>query len=189
MSALKVGQVQSLELEKVNYLAVDGVGKPGGVEFTQAVELLYPTAYSIRGTRIKRGEAPFKVSPLEGLWWADDMNAFNTQKRDEWKWTLLLGLPELEDASSFNEILAEVASKRGGENWEKVHQTTLEEGLVAQTLHVGAYDNEGETVALLHDWVKAQGGKLTGKHHELYLSGRGVAPERQRTIIRQPYTL
>ena len=65
----------------------------------------------------------------------------------------------------------------------------LAEGRAAQILHVGSYSAEAPTIAALHEFIAAQGGRRSGKHHEIYLSDpRKTAPEKLRTIIRQPFT-
>jgi hypothetical protein len=61
------------------------------------------------------------------------------------------------------------------------------EGRCAQVLHRGPYADEGPTLAALHAFIAEQGYALTGTHHEIYLGDpRRTAPERLRTIIRQP---
>ncbi|TPX01101.1 hypothetical protein FJ656_29310, partial [Schumannella luteola] len=65
---------------------------------------------------------------------------------------------------------------------------TLDEGRCVQTLHLGPFDAEGPVLERMHhEFVPANGLALTGRHHEIYLSDlRRTAPERLRTILRQP---
>jgi hypothetical protein len=59
--------------------------------------------------------------------------------------------------------------------------------LSVQILYVGTYDEEGPTIARMHAFAEEEGYALRGKHHEIYLSDpRRTAPERLKTVIRQP---
>ncbi|NNK91918.1 MAG: hypothetical protein HKO87_05750, partial [Acidimicrobiia bacterium] len=61
------------------------------------------------------------------------------------------------------------------------------DGPAAQIMHWGPYSDEAPTIARLHDFIAAEGFELVGKHHEIYLTDpRRSAPEKNRTIIRQP---
>jgi hypothetical protein len=61
------------------------------------------------------------------------------------------------------------------------------EGRSAQLLHVGPYSAEGPSIVKLHEAIVAQGCRPRGRHHEIYLGDpRRSAPERLRTILRQP---
>jgi hypothetical protein len=63
----------------------------------------------------------------------------------------------------------------------------LDEGLSAQLLHIGPYAQERETIERLHRAIQEADLHLAGRHHELYLDDPGrCAPERLRTIVRQP---
>ena len=56
-----------------------------------------------------------------------------------------------------------------------------------QVLHHGPYSEEGPTIDRLHAAIDEAGLALRGPHHEVYLSDpRRTAPERMRTILRQP---
>jgi hypothetical protein len=57
-------------------------------------------------------------------------------------------------------------------------------------MHIGPYSAEGPNIQRIHNKIKEIGGKLSGKHHEIYLSDpRRVAPQKMKTVIRQPYSL
>ena len=54
-------------------------------------------------------------------------------------------------------------------------------------LHIGPYDEEGETVSKMETFAQQQGLEFYGKHHEIYLSDpRRVPPEQLKTILRHP---
>lgn len=64
---------------------------------------------------------------------------------------------------------------------------TLEEGRCVQMLHVGPYNRENETIALMRILAEQKGLALVGPHHEIYLSDpRRSPPERLKTILREP---
>lgn len=95
-------------------------------------------------------------------------------------------VPEWVPAAAFEAAIARLPDPpaRLGD----VRLETLSEGTCVQTLHVGAFDDEGPVLARLHDEIlPARGLRPTGRHHEIYLSDfRRVPPERRRTILRQP---
>ena len=68
---------------------------------------------------------------------------------------------------------------------------SIEEGLYVQIMHIGAFDNEPETVAIMDKYLRENGYVIDftdeRHHHEIYLSDpRKVAPERCKTVIRHP---
>ncbi|GLI31165.1 hypothetical protein BCONGLO52_20060 [Brachybacterium conglomeratum] len=64
----------------------------------------------------------------------------------------------------------------------------LGRGRCLQTLHIGPYDEEGPVLERMHhEEIPSRGLAMTGRHHEIYLGDpRRAAPERLRTILRQP---
>ena len=127
------------------------------------------------------------VPPLECLWWADDPSAFAAGKKDLWQWTLLIMQPEFITAPMVREAVQEVTRKKQPVALPLVRFDSFEEGRVAQTLHVGPFSEEGPTIERLHAFIAQQGCRRVGKHHEIYLSDiRRAAPERWKTIVRQP---
>ena len=64
----------------------------------------------------------------------------------------------------------------------------LTEGQSVQILHIGSYDDEGPTLARLHDeYLPSHGLVPSADHHEINLSDpRRTPPEKLKTILRQP---
>lgn len=178
-----------LEVPPANYLMIDGEGDPNTPVFAEATESLYPLAYTIKFASKRELGRDYVVPPLEGLWWADDMAAF-TARRDKsrWSWTLLIMQPEWIDASLVDAARRTVEAKGAPTGLHDIRFATLDEGLCVQTLHVGSFDDEAPVLARLHDeFIPANGLRMTGRHHEVYLSDpRRTAPEKLRTILRQP---
>ena len=180
-------QVQFVEVPALNYLLVHGKGEPGGKEFTEAVQALYPVAYTIKFSIKKIFGIDYVVPPLEGLWWAEDMSDFINNHRDRWLWTMMIMQPDCVTADSVDAAITEVKTKKNPSGLSKVRFQSFTEGKCAQILHLGPFSEEGATIQKVHDAITHAGHRLAGKHHEIYLSDmRRVAPEKYRTIIRQP---
>lgn len=181
------GEFRTLTVPERSYLAIDGHGDPNTEAFAVAVRALYPVAYALKFAS-EAGGRDYVVPPLEGLWWAQDMDVF-TRRRDKavWEWTLLLLVP---DWLGPDDVAAAVEHTRpkAPERLDDVRLDTFTEGLCVQTLHVGPFDDEGPVLQKLHHEVLPGAGfSPTGRHHEVYLSDpRRTAPEKQRTILRQP---
>ena len=180
-----------LDVPELRYLMIDGHGDPNTTPaFTEAIETLYPVAYTLKFTSKRELGRDYVVPPLEGLWWAEDMSAFTTARdKSRWHWTLMLLVPDWLGPEHVDAAIAQVAEKKKSPpRLPDLRHEILAEGRCVQTLHVGAFDDEGTVLAHLHDDVVPGAGlRLAGKHHEIYLSDfRRVAPAKQRTILRQP---
>lgn len=177
-----------VELPPLPYLMVDGQGDPATAQaYRDAVGTLYPVAYAIRKALIAAAGDRYTVMPLEGLWWTPDMADFTTADRDAWQWTLLIRQPPPVTPDLVTDAIAATTRSRTLPAGDRIRFDVLDEGTAAQVMHRGPYADEGPTVAGLHRFVAENGWALRGRHHELYLSDpRRVAPDRMRTIIRQP---
>lgn len=178
-----------VQAPRLQYLAIDGHGDPNtSAEYGAAVQCLYPTAYALKFQSRKELGRDYAVGPLEALWRAADMEVFTRREKDSWDWTLLVFSPEWITEESLAQAVAAVGAKKGLPGLEALRLATLEEGLCAQILHVGAYDDEAPVLARLHhDWMPSHGLTFNGDHHEVYLNDpRRTAPEKLRTILRQP---
>jgi hypothetical protein len=180
--------VAQLEVPAMNFLAIDGAGDPNiSQSYADAVEALYSVSYAVK-FMIKKGpqEIDYGVMPLEGLWWADDMSKFSVDDKSNWKWTMLIMQPFFVSDEIVDKAISEVAQKKNQPALSKLRFETFSEGKCAQILHIGPFSAEGPTVEKLHRFIDANSGR-TGKHHEVYLSDiRKAAPEKWKTIIRQP---
>lgn len=181
-------QIVSVKVPKLNFLMVDGKGDPNKAkEYQDAIETLYAMSYKIKFISKKENGNDFVVMPLEGLWWSDDMATFSPGQKDDWKWTAMIMQPDVIDTKMFEIALKEVKAKKDLPSLSKIRFESYEEGLSAQVMYLGAYTDEAPTIAKIHKYIKKEGYKLTKKHHEIYLSDpRRVAPEKLKTIIRQP---
>ncbi|MFT4188248.1 MAG: GyrI-like domain-containing protein [Aeromicrobium sp.] len=186
----KPGEFRLVELPATRYLMVDGHGDPNtSPAFAAAVETLYPVAYGLKFASKNDLGRDYVVPPLEGLWSADDMDAFTAARdKSQWDWTLLLMVPAWIEAELVDEVVARVRERKSPPRIDDLRVERLDEGLCVQTLHIGSFDDEGPVLDRLHhEFVPAEGLRLTGRHHEVYLSdARRTPPERRRTILRQP---
>lgn len=174
-----------VDVPPLTYLMVDGCGDPNTApEYAAAVQALYSIAYGVKFAVRAGGGPDFTVMPLEGLWWASDMTAFRTLDKGAWRWTMMIMQPDVVTADVVERARAAASSKT-----EVLRLDRLAEGRAAQVLHTGPYATEGPTIERLHSFVAEQGLRLAGKHHEIYLGDpRRTAPEKLRTVIRQPVT-
>jgi len=184
------GRFQVIDVPDLQYLMVDGHGDPNSSPaFAAAIESLYPVAYKLKFASKRELGRDYVVPPLEGLWSAQDMSTFTTARdKSRWDWTLMLMVPDWIERAAFVAAVEQAGAKNPPPRVDDVRLETLAEGRCVQTLHVGSFDDEAPVLAQLHDeFIPSQGLRPAGKHHEIYLSDfRKVAPEQQRTILRQP---
>jgi hypothetical protein len=184
------GRFDLVTLAPLRYLMIDGHGDPNtAARYRDALQTLYPVAYAAKFLSKRALDRDYTVPPLEALWWADDMAAFTTARdKSQWDWTLLNLLPDWITDAHLEEARATVAAKGSAPLLDELRVETLDEGLCAQTLHLGPYDDEAPVLDELHyTFIPGSGLRMTGRHHEVYLSDpRRAAPEKLRTILRQP---
>lgn len=180
---------QLVQVPALRFLCLDGHGDPNTSQaYAAAVQALYSVSYAAKFAVKKAGGPAFKVSPLEGLWWAADMSTFLTGDKSEWDWTMMIRQPDAVTGDLVARLADKVAANKSMPVAKELRLISFEEGAAAQVLHVGPYDTEGPTIARLHEFIQSHGFTLDGRHHEIYLGDpRRSAPERLRTIIRQPY--
>ncbi len=178
-----------VDVPPMNFLMIDGHGDPNTAqEYQDAVEALYAVSYRLKFMSKKELGKDYVVPPLEGLWWAEDMETFTTARdKGAWDWTMMIMQPEWITQEMVEEAVKQV-EKKGLPALSKLRLETYHEGLTVQILHIGSYDDEGPTIARLHsEFIPENGYQEAGKHHEIYLSDpRKVAPEKLKTVLRQP---
>lgn len=189
----KHGEFRHLTIPAFNFLMVDGHGDPAvSPDYMAAIEALYTSAYTLKFS-VKKGPlaVDYPVMPLEGLWWADNMDFFipGSVDRNAWKWTAMILLPDFIDTAMAEDArMAALEKKKDNPALRILRFERFDEGLVAQTMHLGPYSEEGPVIEALHRFIEDQGGSLTGRHHEIYLSDPNrTDPSKLKTIIRQPF--
>jgi hypothetical protein len=183
------GRPMLVDVPELSFLMVDGEGDPNvSQDYRDAVQALFAVSYAVKFA-VKRapGGIDYRVMPLEGLWWVDDMSRFTTDDKASWKWTVLIAQPDLVTDELVQQAVAAAAAKRPLPAAGRVRLERFCEGRAAQVLHRGPYSAEGPTIERLHGFIAEQGLRLRGKHHEIYLTdSTRTAPERLKTVIRQP---
>ncbi|MFE9103535.1 GyrI-like domain-containing protein [Actinomadura geliboluensis] len=171
------------------FIAVDGSGDPNtSADYARAVEALYTVAYTIKFASKRTLDRDFVVGPLEGLWWSDRPEVFTARDKDAWQWRMLISQPDWITEDFIDDAKQTALTKKGLPAIADVRYEPMHEGLCAQVLHIGPYDDEGPILAELHgEYLAANNLRMTGHHHEVYLGDpRRSAPAKLRTVLRQP---
>jgi hypothetical protein len=183
-------KISLVEIPSLTFLAIDGTGNPNNnPAYSEAVGALYAIAYKLK-FMIKKSPiaVDYKVMPLEGLWWAEDMNLFNLEDRSNWHWRMMIMQPDYVTKDLFKSAFEFVKIKKNLPRLADVNLIQFSEGLCMQIFHQGAYgEGERDTIEKLHNHIQSEGFRLRGRHHEIYLnSPLRTAVENLKTIIRQP---
>lgn len=193
---LPKNQPSIIEVPKMNYIAVCGKGDPNqeNGDYQNSISLLYAIAFTIKmsyKTPYKiAGYFEYVVPPLEGLWWQDNTKGMDYNRKEDLNFISIIRLPNFVTKKDFDWAIATATAKKK-QDFSKVEFFSYDEGLCVQCLHLGSYDNEPETVKLMHKYLKEQGYELdiTNKryHHEIYLSDpRKCNINNLKTVIRHP---
>ena len=180
----------------MNFVAVRGKGDPNATdgEYQHALSLLYALTFTIKMSKLGDhridGYFDYVVPPLEGFWWQDGINGIDYSRKADFRWISVIRLPDFVTKADFDWAAGEVAVKKKLD-FSKAEFLTVDEGLCVQCLHVGSYDDEPATLALMDELIRANGYENDFSeqrlHHEIYLSdARKTAPEKRRTVIRHP---
>jgi hypothetical protein len=177
-----------VDVPGLNFLMIDGAGDPNtAVAYREALEALYAMSYTLKFLSKKEDGVDYVVMALEGLWWAEDMSSFATADKSQWQWTSMIMQPDHITAAHVATAREEVRRKKEPAALDQMRFEPFTEGLSVQIMHVGPYADEAPTITRLHEFAADEGYELRDKHHEIYLGDpRRTAPERLRTVIRQP---
>ena len=183
-------KVSFVNVPVMNFLMIDGQGDPNTAKsYAEAIEALYAVSYTLK-FMVKKGKMAidYGVMPLEGLWWVEDMRVFDPEKKDDWLWTSMIMQPDFITNEMVKEAKDKVRQKKNPKALPLMRFESFKEGPCAQIMHIGPFSEEGPNIARIHDAIKEGGYVRRGKHHEIYLSDfRRAAPEKLKTVVRQPY--
>ncbi|MCM1171464.1 MAG: GyrI-like domain-containing protein [Clostridium sp.] len=185
-----------VDVPEMNFITVRGKGNPNDEDgdYKASIGLLYGIAYTIKmskkGSHKIEGYFDYVVPPLEGFWWQENTDGIDYARKEDFCWISVIRLPDFVTEKDFQWAVKEAEQKKG-QDFSKVEFMTIKEGLCVQCMHIGAFDDEPATVALMDKFCLDNGyvNDFTEKrlHHEIYLSdARRVAPERLKTVIRHP---
>jgi hypothetical protein len=185
----KQGSFSQVNVPKFTYFMIDGEGDPNtSSDYVDAIQLLFTVSYTLKFMSKKQLEKDYVVPPLEGLWWAKDMKVFQSGKKDQWFWTMMIMIPDWISTSQVKSAITNAREKKSDLDFSKLRIESLTEGLCAQIMYLGAYKDEAPVIRELHeDYLPLSGLKPTGKHHEIYIGDpRKTEPAKLKTVIRQP---
>ena len=185
-----------VDVPAANYIAVRGKGNPNDAdgEYKKSIEILYSVAYTIKMSKKTdyrmEGYFDYVVPPLEGFWWQDGSDGFDAAKKDEFSWISVIRLPDFVRKTYFEWAVKQAEHKKKID-CSKAEFFTINEGLCVQIMHIGPFDSEPVSVAVMDKYLEENGYKndITADrmHHEIYLSdARKTAPEKLKTVIRHP---
>lgn len=187
---------QIVDVPRANYIALRGKGNPNeeNGEYQKAISVLYAVAYTLKMSyktdyRIE-GFFEYVVPPLEGFWWQDNIDGVNYSDKSSFNWISVIRLPDFVTEKDFKWAI-ETAEKKKKLDCSSAEFLTVDEGLCVQIMHIGAFDDEPKTVAIMDKFLEDNGyeNDMNDKrfHHEIYMSdARKVSPEKWKTIIRHP---
>ncbi len=179
-----------------NYIAVRGTGdlNAEGGAYQQAIGVLYAVAYTLKMSyktdhRID-GFFEYVVPPLEGFWQQAGTDGFDHARKADFRWISVIHLPDFVTEADLR-WAAETAEKKKKLDCSAAEFLAVDEGLCVQIMHIGPFDAEPETVALMDRFIAERGFvndfSDVRQHHEIYLSdARKVPPEKWKTVIRHP---
>jgi len=177
-----------VDVPEMQFLMIDGAGDPNtSVAYAEAIEALYAMSYTLKFLSKTTEDIDYTVMPLEGLWWTPDMAEFSAEDKSAWEWTAMIMQPDHITADHVATATDEVRRKKDPAALDRIRFEAFTEGLSVQILYFGPYADEAPTIASMHRFAVDDGYRLRDKHHEIYLSdARRTAPEKLRTVIRQP---
>lgn len=185
-----------VNIPPMNYVAVRGTGNPNeeGGDYQQAIDILYAVAYTLKmsyKTDYKiEGFFEYVVPPLEGFWWQNNVKGIDYSSKDTFHWISVIRLPDFITEKDFSWAV-QTATEKKKMDCSKAEFIKIDEGLCVQIMHLGPFDSEPATIALMDEYLKEQGyvNDINNQrlHHEIYMSdARRVAPEKWKTVIRHP---
>jgi hypothetical protein len=191
-------KIEAVDVPAMNFAMLDGAIEPGQAPgtsplFAENMQALYAASYTLKFAAKQRKEDPvdYPVMALEGLWWVED-GSFDIRKPGNWKYTVMIMQPELVSPPMFAEALVQMRRKKGDQPaFARLRLERFAEGLCVQTMHIGPYASEPDTVRRMQDFMQANGYEdlvgLGGKHHEIYMGDpRRADPARLKTVLRHP---
>lgn len=176
-----------VDVPKLSFAMIDAKGSPDHLAGAKATKALFTAIHPIRMEARKRMGKSFVEAPLEMLYWADDMRALATGKKEDWKWRAMIVLPAWTDEAMFSAAL-----EKAFDNISKIPDTlrmeTFEEGTCVQIMHIGTADEVPALLEKLYkEFIPQQDLEPMGAYHEIYLDDWArTAPEKSKIILRQP---
>jgi hypothetical protein len=181
-----------VDVPSFKFLMIDGIGMNfENGDSQSAIQALFGVSFKVKFLAKKLQGIDYVVMPLEGLWWADDLDDFVNGNREKWQWTYMIMQPEFITAELVQAAIKEIKKSKENAAVDRLRFEDYQEGLSAQIMHNGPFAEEHPNIMKIRQLIQGNGGTFNGgfqKHHEIYLSDfRKTAPEKLRTILRQPF--
>jgi hypothetical protein len=197
---VRKGRVELVDVPELGFILIDGRGDPAGEAFRDAIQALYAVSYGAHFALKKATGAAPRVMGLEALWWVEGIDAQATMERiasgevstsesdrRHWRWRAMIMQLAPIDAAFIERALVEAKTKKDIASLAAARYERWAEGPCAQIMHIGPYATETASIVALHKAIAEHGSQPDGRHHEIYLGDpRTTAPDRLRTILRQP---
>lgn len=178
-----------IEVPAMNFVVVSGEGDPNGAEFALATGALYSLTYAVKmsykSKDVPEGYYEYTIFPLEGVWDLIDKTKPVTDKSN-FRYEIMIRQPDFLTPDLFDRFLTATKKKKPNEYLEKASFRTIQEGLCCQMLHIGSYDEEPASFALMKQYCNNNDYKrISEKHREIYLADpRKTEPSKMKTVLR-----
>jgi hypothetical protein len=185
-----------IDIPEMQFVAVEGRGDPNDKngEYSQAMGILYSIQYTIKmskmGSNKLNGFFDYVVPPLEGFWWLENEEWNFIKDKSKYNWISMIRLPEFVNKDVLKWACNEASKKKNIET-KNAKYLKVKEGLCVQCMHIGSYDDEPKTLALMEKFIEANNFKIDindkRRHHEIYLSDpRKTESSKLKTVLRVP---
>lgn len=175
-----------IELGKMPFVTLEGVGDPSSEGFAKATEALFTVAYTIKSICKKQG-TDFAVPKLEGRWWVTGDKPGLEVPRSEWHYRLGIRLPDFVASDIFAQAQPiAVDKKKDLKQIQDVKFQEVTEGQCVTMMHIGPYATEPETMQQMRELMAKDGLIQSQPYHiEIYISDpRKTDPVKMKTILR-----
>jgi len=180
-----------IDVPEMKYFTINGTGNPNSEQFSKYIEALYSLSYAVR-MMPKKGFTPdgyfeYTVFPLEGFWDLDEEGRkLDFLNKDHLVYKLMIRQPDFVTEEVFEIAVNSVKEKKTQLDINKVRFETITEGLCVQAMHIGSYDLEPATFAIMEEFCTQHNlERLEKTHKEIYISDARKTPtEKLKTVLR-----
>lgn len=169
-----------------NYIMISGEGNPNDADFSNRVSALYSVAYAVKMAykkAVQGGIDDFAVYPLEGVWQKIEGDEL---VKETLRYTLMIRQPGFIEKDRINAALECAKVKKPNPLLEEIRFEIVKGGTCVQILHIGAYDDELVSFAMLDKFARALSlTRAESCHREIYLNNANrTEKSKLKTILR-----
>ena len=182
---------EPIEVPSMKFFMISGKGNPNDEAFAEVIGVLYSLSYAVKmmpkGGIIPEGYFDYTVFPLEGVWdLEEEARAAEKLDKDKLIYTLMIRQPSFVTEELAQTVIENTKKKKPHNLLQDVRFESIEDGLCVQMMHIGSYDDEPASFALMEEFCNNNGLKRICKiHREIYISDfRKTQPEKLKTILR-----